>query len=476
MKTRFTAPFWAWTQILLAPLLLAACYTREVPAIESAQDGQAFCPRAYDFSSYSYLSEIDLWGLVVPGPDGLWLSSRLDFPQVENSSALMRRFWLVWNEGMRARNVDYTVALVPQRGLLSNFEAFAPDDDPWIGNYRFSQSIAHYYRHIDTWPASGPRLVDLWPVLSAYGEEAYHQRDHHWTQGAAAVAAEYIAAELADAAPRQVLPIKNITVRAGNEINLSEAYQTVALRECGVRYVANRGLAYRSIGAGNSGFAKGTYVSLVGNSFINQRQGFEAHMRAALGTNVEEHHLSGHHMHWSMFNLVHNQMNVEDRAPAMAIQVLGPWEWGFDKIQGSHYELIAALNGACTANNAVASIAPILSENETYVWQISNLPRGDFYGQVNFRQRLRIEDKNLMFQRGNKPGDRAFEYVHLRNGATGRALAFTRTSLQPNHAMNTTLYLPLFSNKSESWEWLDQKRNPIGPGDRLYICRARFAL
>ena len=85
-------------------------------------------------------------------------------------------------------------------------------------------------------------------------------------------------------------------------------------------------------------------------------------------------------MHWSMFNLVHNQMNVDDRHAA-ALQVLSTWERGFDEIEGSHYELISALNGQCTQENAVATIPPTPTSNGTLAWAYPIYQRANIMGR-----------------------------------------------------------------------------------------------
>ena len=162
--------------------------------------------------------------------------------------------------------------------------------------------------------------------------------------------------------------------------------------------------------------------------------------------------------------------------PAAALQVLSTWERGFDEIQGSHFELIAALNGQCTEENAVAIIQPSPSNRDTMVWNVPALPTGLYYGQVHFNKKMKIVDGDLPLNPTATPASRDFEYLVARNLTRNQIFRFGRTSFDPDHAMNQNLYLPLFSNGGESWEWLDQARNPIDVRDRMFVCQARYAL
>ena len=306
MRQSFAKGFFCF----ISALLLAGCYTQKVPEIRSFEDARQFCPQSMDFNSYSYLSKIDMWGLISPGPNDVWISSRLDFKQTYEMTEQMKRFWRLWNLGMAARGVDYTVAILPQRGLLVDYSAYAPSASMPGGRYNAQAALQSYLSYVANWPIGGPRVIDLYPILSPIGETAYYPRDHHWTQQTAANAATAIASRLKQVPAIARLPEGSYPMRSGDIVDLGVSFQDNILRECGVRYPNNPGIEYRTRGR-DEGFSAGTYLSVVGNSNTNSLQGFDEWLRHGLSRPVEDNHIPGHHMHWSMFNLVHNQMNAQ---------------------------------------------------------------------------------------------------------------------------------------------------------------------
>ena len=73
------------------------------------------------------IARIDMWGMILAlmgyGFLRVWILNR-----PYTMSDQMQRFWQLWNSGMRQRGVDYTVAVLPQRGLLIDYSAFGPPD------------------------------------------------------------------------------------------------------------------------------------------------------------------------------------------------------------------------------------------------------------------------------------------------------------------------------------------------------------
>ena len=113
--------------------------------------------------------------------------------------------------------------------------------------YDRALALASYRTYLRRWPVTGPRLIDLFSTIAQRGE-AYHARDHHWTQETAAAAAMTIAGRLKRVDAIAKLPKRSYPMQTGDIINLGVSFQDNILRECGIRYPNNPGIEYRTQG------------------------------------------------------------------------------------------------------------------------------------------------------------------------------------------------------------------------------------
>lgn len=391
-----------------------------LPLLICTKTAQAFmlCPEFKD--EKNYVGKIKPLKFLVQGKDGWFFISKFDFEQDFSLDEKTIQELKDFSTRLKARGTELVLISPPPRGLMHH-DKF-PQNNPHLEGYNHDTALSNYKTKIKKLSDAGITIIGLdhMPEGKDYG----YRQDHHWTPEGAKAIAQKVAKTLKSNPTFQT--IKNVPFKTKIKENidiLGSSYKPIA-KLCGHKIPPMDGALYNTerkapLSQNILDEEPIPQIVLTGTSFsLNEKSSsnFAGSLKDALQADVLNLAISGGGITSSIMSYLNSQ-NFQDHPPKFLLwEVPSYYPLDHKKL---YRQLIPAVSGRCTSQNAVAEFSTKLESIKTPLF-------------LNIADKKISGDQYFIHLHFDHPVKDSFNIIFKYKDGAKRAFKFKRSKRYPH--------------------------------------------